>query len=615
MAKIRQEINILNATITATSVGFAVLTTGNYSGTVTYQFEIVGRVSGGTATVTCQRNGTTTNDATISLSATSYTRLRATLTPPAGATEYRVAISGGTGPQIRAARILVFQDSGSNPITATETQIEIGGQETQTSATNIPLTAPKYWYYDSSKWDTISWLVEIVGKRDTSNMSTSTWVLQEDNGSLSSWTDKATIASAITTTTAADYRVAFNPINGRNYRIVSRDSNTLNGGHVTYSAKIIGVSKDLWQQTGNGLSISSFANPALAGMSSTRVAYFDTTNDQLRAYDFNGTSWSQVGNSLTISGAGEAALAAMSSTRVAFIDDANQQLRAYDFDGTNWSQVGNSFAVSGVSRPALAKMTQFVVALADVGNDIIRLCEFSGTDWFDYCYYSLTPSSGLGLAGLSTAQVALVDSSANTLVALETDYTDWYFVSGALSIPSLGQPAIAALSSTRVAVIGGTQDELRTYDFSGGAFMNLGTWSSSGGLSIATVGNPALATLSSTRVAFIDDSNDSLRAYDIGAPVTKLEAQYLLINQNTTSTGLQDQDTLFDPAEWSGVTNAYFHETNADGASSAVKLQTDPNGTPADISSSTVTGANRQRTAALTMPTSSATIDANVTTA
>jgi hypothetical protein len=122
--------------------------------------------------------------------------------------------------------------------------------------------------------------------------------------------------------------------------------------------------------------------------------------------------------------------------------------------------------------------------------------------------------------------------------------------------------------------------------------------------------------MSPTEIAFIDATGDELRTYGINEkPIEKFQPQYQLINQSITATGLADFDALFDPAEWSSVTNTYYHETNADGASSAVKLQTDPNGTPADITSSTATGANRQRTAALTMPGSSATIDANVTTA
>jgi hypothetical protein len=612
MAKIRQEINMLNATITATSVSFVVFNRASYSNSVTYSFEIVGKVTSGTSTITCQRNGTSTNDATVSLTETSFTRKRVTLTPPIGITRYRVGISGGTGPQIIAARILVFQDSTSESLYYTETQIEIGNQETQTSATAVPLTAPKYWYYDSSKWDSdLQFFAEVVGKRDTSTASSSNWILQEDDGSFGTWTDKVTIAASITSTTANDYRVQFTPTTGRNYRIVSLDSNTLNGGHITYNAKIIAVRNLAFAQVGNSLAISTVGNPALAALSSSRVAFIDNTNDSLRAYDFDGTNWAQVGNSLAISTVGNPALAALSSSRVAFIDATNDSLRAYDFDGTNWAQVGNSLAISNVGLPALAALSSSRVAFIDGDNDSLRAYDFDGTNWAQVGNsLAISTVGNPALAALSSSRVAFIDNTNDSLRAYDFDGTNWAQVGNSLAISGVGAPALAALSSSRVAFIDATNDSLRAYDFDGTNWAQVGN-----SLAISNVGAPALAALSSSRVAFIDGDNDSLRAYDsyLLNPTKRIEPQYLLINQQVTATGLANFDTLFDPAEWGGTANSYYHETNADGAASAVKLQTDPNGTPADISSSTATGENRQRTAALTMPSTSETIDANVT--
>ncbi|MEB3215388.1 MAG: hypothetical protein VKN72_03875, partial [Nostocales cyanobacterium 94392] len=98
--------------------------------------------------------------------------------------------------------------------------------------------------------------------------------------------------------------------------------------------------------------------------------------------------------------------------------------------------------------------------------------------------------------------------------------------------------------------------------------------------------------------------------------ITKLEPQYLLANTAVgAGTGLQDYDTYFDPAEWDSVTNTYYHEANnvASGTSDA-KLQTDPNGTPADITGSTITDIiERERSSSLTMPGTAQTIDVNQT--
>jgi hypothetical protein len=71
--------------------------------------------------------------------------------------------------------------------------------------------------------------------------------------------------------------------------------------------------------------------------------------------------------------------------------------------------------------------------------------------------------------------------------------------------------------------------------------------------------------------------------------ITKLEPQYLLANAASSTTGLNDFNTYYDPAEWSGVTNVYFHEQHGSSNVTNSKLQQDPDGTPADISFSSIT--------------------------
>ena len=100
---------------------------------------------------------------------------------------------------------------------------------------------------------------------------------------------------------------------------------------------------------------------------------------------------------------------------------------------------------------------------------------------------------------------------------------------------------------------------------------------------------------------------------------TKFEEQHLLVNKGVNSgTGLQGFDSLFDPAEWTGFTVAYYHELNVydSGANydADAKLQEDPEGTPADITGSTVTDIiQRERSSAMTMPGSASDVDTNIT--
>ncbi|MDE2019287.1 MAG: hypothetical protein KGJ13_02985 [Patescibacteria group bacterium] len=157
-ATIRQEINILDSTISAatTSPEQVQLDTTQYKGTgsnTRYYFEILASVASGNATATLQRVGSSTNDATIGFTATSPTLYRVQFAPPAATTtQYDVNVAGAS-PSVKAARIIAIQSG--NPITQTETQIEIGDNEkglTNTATSSGALANPKYFYYDSSKW-------------------------------------------------------------------------------------------------------------------------------------------------------------------------------------------------------------------------------------------------------------------------------------------------------------------------------------------------------------------------------------------------------------------------------------------------------------------------------
>lgn len=99
--------------------------------------------------------------------------------------------------------------------------------------------------------------------------------------------------------------------------------------------------------------------------------------------------------------------------------------------------------------------------------------------------------------------------------------------------------------------------------------------------------------------------------------ITKCHEEWLVANTLLASgTALQNLDTYFDPDEWSGVTNTYKHQLEAaNGSTSDAKLQSDPNGTPADVTNSTVTDPdNGGQSSAMTMPGTAKEIDVICTT-
>ncbi len=238
---IRHELNILNhAETSGVSEEIVALNTVSYNGAITYYFEIVGSVTSGTATITLRRSGTSTDDATISLSATTPTHLRSSsFTPPAGSTAYVVNVTGGTGPSVKIGRIIIIQDTGLNPITDSESQFEIGAYETSKSnETVFALTNPKYWLYDSRNWDgTLTFNVEVVWK-GSGTMYAKTIILEEDDGSFDGWVTNTTIVNASTSGTLTRTRVTFTPKHGRNYRISSFIADNMETYDI-YCAKII----------------------------------------------------------------------------------------------------------------------------------------------------------------------------------------------------------------------------------------------------------------------------------------------------------------------------------------------------------------------------------------
>jgi hypothetical protein len=100
--------------------------------------------------------------------------------------------------------------------------------------------------------------------------------------------------------------------------------------------------------------------------------------------------------------------------------------------------------------------------------------------------------------------------------------------------------------------------------------------------------------------------------------VTKLEAQYLLINTKANTTGLKSFPTLWDSTEWSNVTNTYIHAIDVNqtgGTTTAVLQDIDNSNTNLTSSglSSTNTSSVQKRSSAITMPTTGHQIDTNIT--
>lgn len=159
--QIRQEVNIIDAYYYAPSGSYATsseivgITDQNYSNPA-YYFEVVASTTAGTtASVALVDNLTGATITTVSVTGGNvYTRYRSAQFLPSASTtvEYRARLNNeAIGKGIIAARVVVLQNTTS--LTNTQTQIEIGSNETFSGTATTTFTSPKYWYYDSSKWD------------------------------------------------------------------------------------------------------------------------------------------------------------------------------------------------------------------------------------------------------------------------------------------------------------------------------------------------------------------------------------------------------------------------------------------------------------------------------
>lgn len=161
--KIRQEINITDAYYFAASGSYATsseiiaVTDNNYTAPA-YYFEVVASTTSATnASVSLVNATSSAVVATVTVDqGNTYTRYRSSQFLPNASTtvEYKVKLNNeSVGKGIIAARVIVLQNSGAGDLNTTETQIEIGCNETFTTSATTTCSDPKYWSYNASKWD------------------------------------------------------------------------------------------------------------------------------------------------------------------------------------------------------------------------------------------------------------------------------------------------------------------------------------------------------------------------------------------------------------------------------------------------------------------------------
>jgi len=139
------------------------------------------------------------------------------------------------------------------------------------------------------------------------------------------------------------------------------------------------------------------------------------------------------------------------------------------------------------------------------------------------------------VAALTPTRIAWIDATAGFMRTYDFDGAIWVQVGNTLSITGTGgQSAICALSATRIAFIDNTLNQIRAYDFDGTDWAQQGN-----SLTVTFGGNSSICAMTSGRVAHVESTSGDLTTYDFdGTDWTKIGNTLALPGSQAAVTGL-----------------------------------------------------------------------------
>jgi len=141
-----------------------------------------------------------------------------------------------------------------------------------------------------------------------------------------------------------------------------------------------------WSAAGSSFALGGF-NGGLSALGENRVIVANqTASTSLKVFDFDETNWAQVGSTATVTGMNTPRVSALSTTRFAYYDIGNDDLRVYEFFGNSTiTQINsNDYNTSGTTDSAVASLTGSRVAFIELGTATLRT--------LDITYFNNPPS-------------------------------------------------------------------------------------------------------------------------------------------------------------------------------------------------------------------------------
>lgn len=280
MPKIRHEINMSGQAYSNTSnaqcLEMVYVDPTKYNGTLTWYLEAVGNVaSGNTGTISlCDSSWNVIQSLTFTETDVTIKRVLIS-SPPSAASLLR--LKSDLMAYHGEVRIVIIQDTGEDPLTNSETQIDIGGYfSTKSNGDQANAAIPKYWTYNSGSWDgTVSIYFEAVVKTPSSAHN-GYFALQQDDGNFANWT---LVGQSRLSVKSADYaRFRSSAItsftDGRHYRFVAA-SGTYGLNTSAILAKIIIVQSSETEITKleENYHLNTFGDGGIVGDAKKRVLW------------------------------------------------------------------------------------------------------------------------------------------------------------------------------------------------------------------------------------------------------------------------------------------------------------------------------------------------------
>jgi len=227
--------------------------TTKFNGTVTCYLEVMAKVGAAESVDVEFHNAGHTVKASVTVTATSYTRYRSTsFTLSTGSYEYHLATNNISGEtiDIRSARIYLIQE-GDDTITNTEIAFDIGDADyvwSSSSYNQQMLEYPKYWKYDEAAWEPnirtqglTNVYLEVAYSVDNDKYDVN-FYLVEDDGNFDGWTfiTGVTGASSETPSRVRSGDLQSDLTDGRHYSLGFATEGSKSGRGVNiYAARLI----------------------------------------------------------------------------------------------------------------------------------------------------------------------------------------------------------------------------------------------------------------------------------------------------------------------------------------------------------------------------------------